>query len=142
MLLVPYIHFLFASLKLTKQFPPRFNQIPGRTKLLKYLNIFKNFNPAQSFSCSTSMFLFFLPCTKGDFFEQNQFLHCSNWLKYYIKVLTLKLSAALLYRSGDLKSYFLYKTPVYPPIEDIKSFGQIGWSVQTWEHWLYPDISN
>ena len=39
-------------------------------------------------------------------------------------MLTLKLSAALLYRSGGIRNYFLYKAPIYLPIEDIKPFGQ------------------
>ena len=39
---------------------------------------------------------------------------------------TLKLSAALLYRSGGVRNYILYKAPIYLPIEDIKHFGQNG----------------
>ena len=45
-------------------------------------------------------------------------------------MLTLKLPAALLYRSGAVRNYFLYKAQIYLPIDDIKSFGQNG-SVQT-----------
>ena len=55
--------------------------------------------------------------------------------------LTLKLSAALLYHRGGVRNYFLYKAPVYLPIEDIKSFGQTGWSVLTWEPWLWNIVS-
>ena len=40
--------------------------------------------------------------------------------------LTLKLSAALLYHRGGVRNYFLYKAPVYLPIEDLKPFGQNG----------------
>ena len=47
-------------------------------------------------------------------------------------MLTLKMSAALLHCSGGVRIYFLYKAPIYLPIEDIKPFGQNGWSVQTW----------
>ena len=43
-----------------------------------------------------------------------------------MKILTLKLSAAILYRSGGVRNYFLYKTMVYLPIEDIKPFIQNG----------------
>ena len=50
--------------------------------------------------------------------------------------LSLKLSAALLYHRGGVRNYILYKAPVYLPIEDIKPFGQNGWSVRSWEPWL------
>ena len=46
-------------------------------------------------------------------------------------MLTLKMSAALLHRSGGVRIYFLYKTPIYLPIENIKPFGQNGQSFQT-----------
>ena len=41
-------------------------------------------------------------------------------------MLTLKMSAALLHRSGGVRIYFLYKAPIHLPIEDIKPFGQNG----------------
>ena len=73
--LVSYISFLFKSLKLIRQFFPRFEQISGYSKLLKSLNIFQNFWSSSKFFCSTPMFLIFLPCTRRVFFlEQNQFL--------------------------------------------------------------------
>ena len=73
--LVPYISFLFESLKLIRQFFPRLEQISGCSKLLKSLNIFQNFLSSSKFFCSTPMFLIFLPCTRKVFFlEQNQFL--------------------------------------------------------------------
>ena len=98
---------------------------------------FKKFYPAQNFSCSTSVFLIFVPCTKRVFFlNKTNSCSCLNWLKYNIKILTLILSAALLYCSGGVRNYFLYKAPIYLPIEDIKPFGQNGWSVRTWEPWL------
>ena len=73
--LVPFIRFLFESLKLFTQFPLRFDQISGCSKLLKYFNIFQKLLHSSNFSCSTPMFFSFLPCTKRVFFlEQNQFL--------------------------------------------------------------------
>ena len=81
------------------------------------------------------MFLIFLPCTKRVFFFLSKInsCSCSVLLKYCINILTLILSAALFYHNGGVRNYFLYKSPVYRPIEDIKSFGQNGWSVWTWE---------
>ena len=80
--LVPFIRFLFESLKLFRQFPLRFDQISGCSKLLKYLTFFKNFYSAQNFSCSTPMFFSFLPCTKRVFFlEQNEFLQLLQWVE-------------------------------------------------------------
>ena len=99
--LVPYICFLFESLKLIRQFPRRFDQISACSNCWNILKFFKNFYSAQNFSCSTPMFLSFLPCTKRVFFlSKINSCSCSNWLKHYIKILTLKLSAALLYQ-GD-----------------------------------------
>ena len=40
-------------------------------------------------------------------------------------MLTLKLFAALLYRSGGERNYFLYKAQIHLPTEDIKPFGQM-----------------
>ena len=47
--LVPYVRFLFESLKLIKQIFPRFNQISRCSKLLKYFNIFQEFLPSLKF---------------------------------------------------------------------------------------------
>ena len=46
-------------------------------------------------------------------------------------MVTLKLSAGLLYRSGGVRNYFLYNAPIYLPTKDIKPFGQNDESVQT-----------
>ena len=63
---------------------------------------------------------------------------CWNWLKYYIKIWTFFLSAALLYCSGGIRNYFLYIATIYLLTDDIKPFCQNDWSVRTWEPWLYP----
>ena len=137
--LVPYIRFLFES---QKQFSLRFGQISGCSNVLKYFNIFPKIWPSSKF------FLFYVIVSYFSTLHQWSYL---SWIKpvipvaHYgwninlisnIKMLTLKLSAALLYRSGDVRNYFLYKALIYLPIEDIKPFGQNGWSVQTWEPWL------
>ena len=118
--LVPYVCFLFESLKLIIQFPPRFDQIAGCSELLKYFNIFP--------TCSTSMFLtFFTLHQKSSFFlSKTNSCSCSNWLKYCTKTLILILSAALLYRCGGVRNYFSYKVPVYLPTENIKPFVENG----------------
>ena len=51
-------------------------------------------------------------------------------------MLTLILSEALLYRSGSVRNYSLYKGSIYLSTEDTKPFGQNGWSVRTWQPWL------
>ena len=99
--------------------------------MLKIVQIFqhfsKNFTPLKIFLVPRQCFLFFYLVPKEFFFlEQNQSCICSNWLKYYIKILTLILPAGLLYRSGGVRNYFLYKAPVYLSIKDIKPFGQNG----------------
>ena len=118
--LVPYVFFLFESLKLIIQFPPRFDQIAGCSELLKYFNIFP--------TCSTSMFLtFFTLHQKSSFFlSKTNSCSCSNWLKYCTKTLILILSAALLYRCGGVRNYFSYKVTVYLPTENIKPFVENG----------------
>ena len=80
--LVLYIRFLFESLKLIKQFSSRFDyflQFSSDILMLKRVEIFQHFSkniyPAQNYFCSTSMFLIFLPSTKGvSFLEQKQLL--------------------------------------------------------------------
>ena len=109
--------------------------------MLKHVEIFqhfsKNFTQLKFFLVPSRCFLFFyLAPTELVFFNKTNYCSCSKWLKYYIKMLTLKLSAALLYRSGGVRNYFLYKAQIYLPTEDIKPFGQNGWSAQTWEPWL------
>ena len=42
-----------------------------------------------------------------------------------MKMLTLKLSAALLYRSGGIRNYFLYEAPVYLLIENTKTLVEV-----------------
>ena len=71
--LVPYIRYLFESLKLIKQFLQDSTRYLDAQTCWNISTFFKKFYPAQSFSCSTSMFLIFLPCNKGvSFLEQNQ----------------------------------------------------------------------
>ena len=139
--LVPYIPFLIESLKLIRQFSPRFDQISGCSKLLKCFNIF------QKFLLSSKFFLFYNNVSYFSTLHQRVFFlnetnscSCSNCLKYYIKILTLILSAAILYRCGGVRNYFLYKAPIYLPTEDIKPFGQNGWSIRTWEPWLLSEV--
>ena len=92
--------------------------------MLKRVEIFqhfsKNFTQLKFFLVPSQCFLFFyLAPTELVFLNKTNYSSCSKWLKYYIKMLTLKLSAALLYRSGDVRNYFLYKAPIYLPIEYI-----------------------
>ena len=182
--LIPHIRFLCESLKLIKQFSPRFDQISGCSKLLKYFNK-KEQTLRCFFSCSSCSFLmwvsetnqtvvskirsdiwmlkivkifqhfskiftqlkiflvphqwfsfFYLAPKEFFFLRKTNSCSCSNWLKYYIKILTSILSAAILYHSGDVRNYFFYKAPIDLPTEDIKPFGQNVWSVPTWEPWL------
>ena len=107
LLLVPYIRFLFESLKLIKQFSSRFYQISAWSNVLKYFNIFQKVLPSSNFFLSRHCFLFFYLAPK--------------------------------WRVGN---YFLYKAPVYLPIENIKPFSQNGWSIRTWESWLLQLVKN
>ena len=134
MFLVSYTRFLFESLKLIRQFSPRYLDI----WMLKIVEIFQHFSKIftqlKMFLVSHQCFLFFYLAPK-EFFTLNKInsCSCSNWLKYYIKMLTLKLSATLLYHRGGVRNCFLYKAQIYLPTENIKPFGQNGWRVQTWE---------
>ena len=108
--------------------------------MLKHVEIFqhfsKNFTQLKIFLVPRQFFLFFYLASKElVFLRKTNYSSCSEWLKYYFKMLALKLSEALLYRSGGVRNYFLCKAPIYLPIEDIKLFAQNGWSVQTWEPW-------
>ena len=119
-----------------------FSKIRQDIWMLKVVEMFQHFpkifTQLKIFLIAHQCFSFFYLAPKEFFFlNKTNSCSCSNWLKYYIKMLTLKLSAALLYRSGGVRNYFLYKAPIYLPIEDIKLFGQNGWSVQTWEPWLH-----
>ena len=135
--LVPYIRFLFESLQLIRQFSPRFDQISGCSKLLKYFNIFQKFLRRSKFYLfHTNVSYFSTLHQKSFFFNKTNSCSRSNWLKCYIKILNLILSAALFYRSGGVRNYFLYKAPIYLPTENIKFFGQNGWSVHTWEPYV------
>ena len=138
MFLVLCIHFLVESLKLIRQFRPRFNHISGCSKLFKYFNIFQKILLRSKFFLFHVNVSYFSTLYQKSFFFLNKTNSCicSNWLKYYIKILTLILPAGLLYRSGGVRNYFLYKAPVYLSIKDIKPFGQNGWSIRTWEPWL------
>ena len=115
--------------------------------MLKIVEIFQHFpkifTQLKIFLVPHQCFLLFYLAPK-EFVFLNKTNSCKflNWLKYYIKILTLILSAALVHRSGGVKNYFLYKTPIYLPIEDIKSFRQNGWSVWTWEPWLIVLLAN
>ena len=74
--LVPYVCFLFESLKLIIQFPPRFDQIAGCSELLKYFNIFQKFLSSSKcflFHVNVS-YIFYLAPKEFFFLEQNQFL--------------------------------------------------------------------
>ena len=125
--LVPYVRFLLECLKLIRQFSLRFHQISGCSKLLKYFNIFQKFLPSSKFFLfHTNVSYFSTLHLKSSFLEQNQLFQLLKWLKYYIKMLTLILSIALLYRSRGVRNYFLYKAPIYLPTEDIKPLGQNG----------------
>ena len=128
--------FLIWVSETNQTFSSRFDQISGCSNQTCWniSTFFKKFYPAQSFSCSTSVFL--RAPKELVFLNKTNYSSCSKWLKYYIKILTFKLSAALLYRSGGVRNYFLYKAPAYLPIENIKPFGQNSWSVRTWEPWL------
>ena len=97
----------------------------------------KNFTQLKIFLVPRQCFSFFYLVPKEFFFlNKTNSCICSNWLKYYIKILTLILPAGLLYRSGGVRNYFLYKAPVYLQIKDTKRFGQNGLKVPTWEPWL------
>ena len=109
--------------------------------MLKRVEIFqhssKSFTQLKTFLAPRQCFSFFYLAAKElVFLNKTNYSSCSKWLKYYIQILTLKLSAAILYLSRGVRSYFLYKATVYLPIEDIKRFGQNSWSVLTWEAWL------
>ena len=109
--------------------------------MLKRVEIFqhfsKNFTQLKIFLVPRHCFLFFYLVPKElVFLNKTNYSSCSKWLKYYVKMLTLKLFAALLYHCGGVRNYFLYNAPIYLPIEYIKPFGHYGWSVQTWEPWL------
>ena len=86
------------------------------SKIFHQLEIF--LAPRQCFS------FFYLAAKELVFLNKTNYSSCSKWLKYYIQILTLKLSAALLYLSGGVTNYFLYKAAVYLPIENVKRFGQ------------------
>ena len=97
--------------------------------MLKRVEIFqhfsKSFTQLKVFLVRRQCFLFFYLATKElVFLNKTNYSSCSKWLKYYIQILTLKLSAALLYLSGGVTNYFLYKAAVYLPIENVKRFGQ------------------
>ena len=118
-----------------------FSKIRPDNWMLKRVEIFqhfsKNFAQLKIFLVPHQCFLFFYLAPKElVFLNKTNHSSYSKWLKYYTKMLTLKLSAALLYRSGGVRNYFLYKAPIYLPIEDIKAFGQNSWGVRTWEPWL------
>ena len=104
-----------------------FSEIWPDIWMLKIVEIFQHFSKIFTqlkIFLVPQCFLFFYLAPKDFFFNKTIYSSCSNWLKYYIKILTLILSAALLYRSGGVRNYFLYKAPIYLPIEDIKTFGQ------------------
>ena len=126
--LVPYVFFLFESLKLIIQFPPRFDQIAGCSELLKYFNIFQKFlSSSKCFLFHVNVSYFFYLAPKEFFFlEQNQFLQLLELLKILHQTLILILSAALLYRCGGVRNYFSYKVTVYLPTENIKPFVENG----------------
>ena len=99
--------------------------------MLKRVEIFQHiskiFTQLKIFLVPGQCFLFFYLAPKElVFLNKTNYSGCSKWLECYIKMLTLKLSAALLYRSRGVRNYFLYKAPIYLPIEDIKPFGQNG----------------
>ena len=99
--------------------------------MLKRVEIFqhfsKNFTQLKIFLVPRQFFLFFyLPPKELVFLNKTNYFSCSKRFKYYIKMLTLKLSAALLCRSGGVGHCFLYKVSIYLPIKDIKPFGQNG----------------
>ena len=99
--------------------------------MLKRVEIFQYFSTSLTqlkiFLDPRQCFLFFYLAPKElVFVDKTNYSSCSKWLKYYSKMLTLKLSAALLHRSGGVRNYFLYEAPVYLPIENIKPFGQNG----------------
>ena len=127
MFLVPYIRFLFELLKLIKQFlQDSTRYLDAQTKHVEIFQHFsKSFTHLKVFLVRRQCFLFFYLAPKElVFLNKTNYSSYSKWLKYYIKILTLKLSAALLYRSGVARNYFLYKAPAYLPIENIKPFGQ------------------
>ena len=75
--------------------------------MLKRVEIFqhfsKNFTQLKFFLVPSQCFLFFyLAPTELVFLNKTNYSSCSKWLKYYIKMLTLKLPAVLLYRSGSV----------------------------------------
>ena len=83
---------------------------------------FRKINQTQNFSCSTSVFIF-LPCIKEvSFLEQNQFK-----LFKMIEILhqngNFEIVCSIIAPKWRCKK-FLYKAPIYLPIEDI--FGQNG----------------
>ena len=126
--LVLYIRFLFESLKLFREFPPRFNQISGCSKLFKYFNIFPKILPSSKF------FLFHVNVSHFSTLYQKSFF---SWTKPVLAFAQIgwKITSKLLYRSGGVRNYFLYKV-LYLPIKDMKRFGQSGLKVRTWEPWL------
>ena len=75
--------FLFESLKLIIQFPPRFDQIAGCSELLKYFNIFQKFlSSSKCFLFHVNVSYFFYLAPKEFFFlEQNQFLQLLELVK-------------------------------------------------------------
>ena len=108
-----------------------FSKIRADIWMLKVVEIFhhfaKIFTQLKIFLVSHQCFLFFYLAPKEFFFlNKTNSCRCSNWLKYYIKVLTLILSAVFLLYSASVRNYFLYKAPIYVPTEDIKPFGQNG----------------
>ena len=79
--LVPYIRFLFESLKLIRQFSPRFDQISGCSNVFRYFNIFQKFLLSSKFLLfHTNVSYFSTLHQKSFFLEQNQFLQLLKWV--------------------------------------------------------------
>ena len=57
--------------------------------------------------------LFFYLASKKLVFLNKTNSSCSKWLKYCIKMVTLKLSAALLYWSGGVRNFYIKHQYIY-----------------------------
>ena len=103
--------------------------------MLKRVETFQHFSKKitqlKIFLVPRQFFLFFYLAPKElIFLNKTSYLSCWKCLKYYIKMLTLKLSVALLYCNWSIRNYFYVKATISTN-ENIKTFGQIDWSVQT-----------
>ena len=127
--LVPYIRFLFESLKLIRQFSPRFDQISVCSNLSKYFNIFQKFLSISKF------FLFHTNVSYFSTLNQKSFFSWAKPVLTLVEILHENFNFDFVC-SGGVRNYFLYKAPIYLSTEDIKLFGQNGCSVQIWEPWL------